>query len=222
MQRETPSFLDLAQAAVSGDQAALECLLLRLHTRVARALSRRLGGDGYAAGFLEDAIQEVLYRIAVSLKTCSAETDQQFLIWVAVISRNAAIDLLRAHHTRYALVILTDNPDSAADRMSFAEWGRGEESESGTARDLLIGILRSATSSLPDGVHQLLWCRLVEGAPWNDVGAEIGTTASAAKRRFQRIQGSLRSAVLQRIDDLSESDRIRVTNWLDRIGIIRE
>lgn len=211
------SLLDLAHRAVSGDRAALESLLLRLHTRVSRVLSRRLGGDPYAEGFLEDATQEVLYRIAVSLKSCVAETDAQFLVWVAVISRNVAIDLLRANYSRYALVILMDSPDSAADRASFAEWG-ADEGESGTAKDLLIGILQSVATSLPDGAHRILWFRLVEGAPWPQVGAEIGTTAAGAKRRFQRIQQSLRSAVLQQIDQLPDSDRVRVLKWLDRVG----
>ncbi|MDQ6830209.1 MAG: hypothetical protein M3081_15235, partial [Gemmatimonadota bacterium] len=67
---------------------------------------------------------------------------------------------------------------------------------------------------LPPDVGRLAWHRLVEGAHWSTIGQELGTTAPAAKRRFQRAQSAVRRLVVRAARELPEPERTRVTTFL--------
>lgn len=212
------ALVDTARKAAGGDRSAMEDLLVQLHTCITRSLQYRLGGDPYAEGFIEDAVQESLYRIALSLGSCCASTDQQFLAWVRTIARHVAIDWLRSNHVRYMTLLFKADLEESASRTSYDEWRCGTDAEFRSAKEIVIQILHGVLEAMPDVAHRILWFRLVEQASWSDVAAEIGTTSAGAKRRFQRIQQALRTAVHRRIHKLPDAERAAVLNWLHQIG----
>lgn len=210
--RETTEFIlaPLLQRAADGEDEALTDLLTRLHVVVTRFIRRRMNYDVAAEPFVEDAAMETLLKIAESCGSCQGESDGEIVSWALAIARNVSVDLLRKGLLHYgaAAVCIDAGLANEAD-------GSGEVSE---ATSLLLEIQQQVQDLLSEDIQRLLWLHLIEGASWADVGAELGTTASGAKRRYQRAQERLRRMMVARIHELPKNDRDLLLDYLARIG----
>lgn len=177
---ELRRLLEWRDRAVQGDDAALEALIKALHEPVQRFLAGRLTGS-YAAAFVQDAMQETFIRVCNSLQTCTADNLGQLVRWVLTVARNCAMDTLRTNEIWSAL----RNDPFIMERAREADIRNDVDA-------FLQKRLMSAYGELPAGTQQLLWEHLVCGASWAEVALSLGTTPTAAKRRFQRAQARLR------------------------------
>jgi RNA polymerase sigma factor (sigma-70 family) len=204
-----PDLLGLVTRTAAGDQRAQSHLLRELYPPVRRHLRRWLGSRPDAVDIAEDLTQETLYQVARSIATCTATTEGQAFSWVLAIARNCAAGDLRRRRKELARRADPRDLDLASQVAAYQEWTRGD-GEHSLPFSALLCLLRAAGSALPGDVQSLVWLRVVEGAPWSDIAAGLGTTYGAAQRRFQRLQAALRREVLGGVGDLPEPERSAV------------
>lgn len=213
-QPQREELMPLVRRSREGDERALEILLTRLHGVVRRFLRRRFG-HGAHDPFVEEAAIDALVRVATSIEDCRATDEGQFIRWVLTIARSAAIDLLRSEIRRR---IATEAWALAAPRCVSVS-PPPTEAEQAEGKEILLALFRAIHDDLNDDLQLLIWLRLVDHATWLEISEELGTTASAAKRRYQRAQGRLRRELVDAINSLGARERRKVLDWLSRCGI---
>lgn len=199
----------LLRRAVDGDTTAREELLEKLYVPLRRYARRHLSGWIEPDEAAKDVAQDTLVRITAHLGACRAQSDRQLVAWALAILRNVIIDRARQRAEEclvrfgpavepLAVTPPPDDPPSSADRT-------------------LSRLVRSALDALPPEKMRLLQLRLQLGDRWADVGAELGTSWSAARRRFQRLQSTLRKDIARRIESLPQEDREVLERRLPRL-----
>lgn len=221
---ERPALCALMRTAQLGGPdgaSALESLMTELHLIVWHFLRPRLTGWRDAHDVTNDCAQETVVRLFLAFERCRAESDAAVIAWACTTARHALQDLLRDPESgimaaqfaasiadvrgaeeldspnRRALALVGMCPDAAA----------GQRAEEYEARETLLAIAVDAYNAAARETGEMLWWRLVMGAEWTEVARHLGTTASGAKRRFQRAQCALRHAVLRRIQALPGGSR---------------
>lgn len=191
------SLTSLARLAKAGSARELDSLLRRVEKPVYRYLVSRLVAAPDAEDLARDLCQEVLIRAMTSIGRCTFESDGRLLAWVLTIARNLLLDHLRRARAR---------PEVRADVLATGAVAvaSGEET---AASHLLETLAADALAEVPDVTADLLRLRLVGGRSWKEVGAALGIAESAAKRRFQRAQVTLRRHILSQVDELPPEDR---------------
>lgn len=183
----------LSRMAQAGCSRALDQLLREVEGPIYRFLLGRLRAAPDAEDLARDLCQETLIRALASIPRSTFASDGRLLAWGFTIARNVLLDHLRQARGR-------------AEVRGDAEWRRdepagpppGEEPPPPRRLEALAG---EALAEVPEATAELLRLRLVAGRTWSEVAAELGTTESAAKRRFQRAQATLRRKILARLDE---------------------
>lgn len=194
----------------------LSPLLERLYLYLKRRLARRLTDGVDAEAFAQDIAQEAVFCICERLDQCKATTDVQLQAWAYTIARRIAIRALRRSLARMALLSYSRDFDRVLDASAVREWRLLEAEEAGedegadTVGKIVLRLLVDARRRLPTGTVKVLTLHAVEEQSWAEVARELGTTSSAAKRRFQRATVHLRKAVLNAVRLLPARDRERV------------
>lgn len=146
-----------------------------------------------------DLCQETLIRVAAALGRCTLTSDGRFLAWLFTIARNVLLDHMREVRGR-------------AEVRGELYWARsvapgplpgGDVPTS----DLLETLAAEALDAVPELTADLLRLRLMSGQSWKQVADTLGIAESAAKRRFQRAQSTLRRRILAQIDSLPSKTR---------------
>ncbi|MDQ3555300.1 MAG: sigma-70 family RNA polymerase sigma factor [Gemmatimonadota bacterium] len=208
---------DLARAR-AGNAAALDDLLCRLHPALVRYARARLSAEPDADELAQDLAQDALIRVLQKVEQCHGQDDKQILAWALAIARNICLDHFRAVRRRPSSVRLSWelgellHPCSAADPRTD---GTGLPRPA-PGRRLLRALLRDAVRSLSPTARRLLRLRIEQDETWGAVAEDLGLTQSAAKRRFQRLQVSLRKDVLRRVGQLGSKEHDSVLRYLDR------
>jgi RNA polymerase sigma-70 factor (ECF subfamily) len=199
-----PSLAELGRRAAAGDRRALDDLLRTVETPVLRYLNRRLAQHPAGSDVAGDLRQEVLLRVSASLARCRFENDRRLYAWIISITHNVLVDYLRAERARYPTV-----PQNAlellADRAALAQWQSAFAEPAPT--ELLDQVTAAALAGLPPQTLELIRLRVHLERTWPDVAAALGTTPSAAKRRYQRAQATLRTRFLTAYGTLSPPQR---------------
>lgn len=204
----------LLALARGGDDRALNVLLNRVERLVRSTIRYRVRRGPTAADDVLDATQEALVRIAEHVHTCRATSERTVVAWVRAIAEHAIADLARSPGT----CSLAVKPFSSLERvLEVKNTGEAEGTEPLTLpAAIAVRAVCAAYASVPEVTATLLWHRLIAGESWAEIGRVIGTTASGAKRRYQRAQRALRQAALRWIDRLPEYERDQVLCWLQR------
>jgi RNA polymerase sigma factor (sigma-70 family) len=157
----------------------------------------RLRG-GWTEGWIDDVVQESLWRVWRGLGGCRAETEGQVRSWIRAIAARQIATLLREEAGRQACGLEAVRGESEA-------W----EPE-GKLDERLLRILQEL-GRLPDSAHDLLRGRVILGESWEESGAGLGVPPTAAKRRWQRLQERLRSCALEGrpLDGVKAATRVR-------------
>jgi RNA polymerase sigma factor (sigma-70 family) len=196
------------ERAVRGDPAAREALLEALYVPLRRYARRQAFGWIEPDEVAKDVAQDALIRITARLDSCHAHSDAQVVSWALAIARNVLIDRAREH------------PASVFVRLGPACEPRLSETTTQDAPShgdrVLRRVVRSVLRALPADRALLLKLRLQLGERWTDVGAELGTTWCAARRRFQRLQASLRKDLTRRVEDLPPEEREAIERRIRR------
>jgi RNA polymerase sigma factor (sigma-70 family) len=173
---------ELLRAAHAGDRSAHDALLLDLRLPIRRFLRSRFRFDVDPAMWLEDVEQETLLHVHCHLADCRATSDGELVAWVLMVARRAALDILRrpAEFNSMRLHAVLEG---------LADPDAGDED---SEPSLDVRRLVEAQQFLPELDQELLWRRLVSQESWVEVGASLGLSWTAARRRFQRAQSFLR------------------------------
>jgi DNA-directed RNA polymerase specialized sigma24 family protein len=207
--RGQTDLVKLLRAAQAGDRDALTRLLEEAYIIVTRDLRARLH-DPLAAGLIADTVQEAMRRILRSLQTCRAGTNGRLVTWILRIGRRAALDSLLADPFGYAAGATDPDLCPSPPVEDFEEDG----DQSRPAADIAVTMIRHALRSAPDDIHRLLYERFVCGGSWAEVADRLGTSASAAKRRWQRFAARLRSEIECGVAALPADASRRVSDYL--------
>jgi RNA polymerase sigma-70 factor (ECF subfamily) len=174
----------LVAAVQSGDEAAIEALLMRAQ-EIAYRFSRVICGSGAADA--EDAMQEALmnvYRRAGDIREPKA-----FRAWLYRTVKNACLigRRKRAHEPGRLLSLDELMP---ADDLPLASVERSPEQLAVDARTRVR--LRRALASLPPSSRIVVFLRDVEGLSTREVAQVVGITEDNVKTRLHRARLQLR------------------------------
>lgn len=216
--REPATLSSLLRAAQAEDPAApqaLETLLTQLHPMLIRFLAPNLRAWRDAADIVADVAQETLVRLAMGYSGCAATTDRAVRAWAFTVARHTLIDLLRSPSSglmaREFSVCLDEVQAADVVDRDIPRHVTSHEADDATApRTILLRLAVEVYNDAAAETGELLWWRLIMGAEWSDVAAELGTTAAGAKRRFQRAQATLERQLLERVASLPAAQRERV------------
>jgi RNA polymerase sigma factor (sigma-70 family) len=208
----------LVAAQGYGDEAdeALEDFLTVLCGPLRRYALARLCEHHDAGDAAEDVVQETLIRIAKGVRACTAATDGQVWAWTRAIAKNIIIDFLRAPSSGSAAQELAQERHEEICR-NYACVTEIDELRS-PALTSLLGLVMTAYGDVLESTAELFWLRLIMGLEWTEIGPLLSTSASGAKRRFQRAQASMQRDVLERVALLPSKEQASVRRFLARFG----
>lgn len=189
--------------ARAGDAAALEDLLTQLYAPLLRYAVRKLRIVSDGAVLAEDIVQDAVVRIAGRLGECRAESDGQLIAWALTIVRSTGIDHFRRAGREVGDLTMSVS-DRAMDHQAYLSWereGSSSDAPQRTEQSALMRTLHESFATLPAETAELIRIKLDGQVSWAEVARTFRTTASAAKRRFQRAQATLRREVARRLDE---------------------
>jgi RNA polymerase sigma-70 factor, ECF subfamily len=166
----------LLLAIRSGDEAAMAQLYDR-YSSVVYAVALRVLADTAAA---EDVLQEVFMQLW--RRPAAFDANRGSLgPWLAVISRNRAIDLLRKRHPETDIddVVVSVEPDMAGD----------------AERSRAMGKVREAMGAMPSPQRSALEMAYFEGLTHTEIAAKTGEPLGTIKTRIRAGLLALRKAV---------------------------
>ena len=171
------SFLALLRASAATDAGestfAQRALVVAAELIVRRTLRRWVDGVLLRRGLMDDVVQEALLRLWINRAKCRARSDAEAVGWVMAIARCTAADLLRPEWRMPTISVEIEN----ALRSSAG----ADDDDTG-----LAGRIAWLSWTLREQDSAILWHRLVLGQEWCDVGASLGISWTAARRRYQR------------------------------------
>jgi RNA polymerase sigma-70 factor (ECF subfamily) len=181
------------------DGEAFERLVGRYAAR-ALAAARQILADGAAA---EDAVQETFLRVVRARG--QYQVDRPFGVWFFAILRNVCRDVLRRRglevramaHLAVEREEASDPPSAPEDlRASGMRWHGLQARESWAGRERRLAAERcpwhDLLADLRPAERDALVLRVTQGLTLAEVGAALGISEEAAKKRVQRALGRLR------------------------------
>jgi DNA-directed RNA polymerase specialized sigma24 family protein len=186
-----------------GDDSALDALLRRVTGKVRGRLATRLRGVPDLDDAIDEIVQDALWKLVTGMAGCRARSDAQAWAWLWTLVEHARVDYLRRERHRRQTVPI----DGIVGRRL---WARADDDGDGDGVSpgdrVLLECLMRACDELPPGSAALVWGRVILSMSDADLGRELGTAASAAKRRWQRLQARLRREAwihITRLEDLA-------------------
>jgi RNA polymerase sigma-70 factor (ECF subfamily) len=184
--------VSLVRRAQDGCAWALDRVLREVEGPVYRYLVSRLRAAPDAEDLARDLSQETLIRAVGSIRRSTFSSDGRLVSWGLTIARNVLLDHLR--HVRGRGEVRGE------EHWTHALAGGLLPGEEAPPPRLLETAAAEALAEVPETTAELLRLRLVSGRSWNEVAQALGITESAAKRRFQRAQMTLRRKILARVE----------------------
>jgi RNA polymerase sigma-70 factor (ECF subfamily) len=175
---------DLVAAAKHGDREAFDELVRLTHADT-YTLAYRLTGNEEDA---RDVVQEAYLRAFRGVRNFRG--DAQFSTWMYRITANCA-----ATHMGRRMRHRHDELDESA---PVADPRPDHDPQLRADADDLRGRLRDALDELSPGLRTVVVLRDVYGLPHEDIAAELGITATAAKVRLHRARNKLRDQLFGR------------------------
>lgn len=146
------------------------------------AALRRLGGDTHRA---QDVAQVVFCHVARDARRLSRHPE--LTGWLYTATRNAAVDIVRSEQRRRGREQEAHNMEITAPETDVpADWSR------------LKPVLDAAMDELPDSDREAVLLRFFQSRPFADIGARLGLSEDAARKRVDRALDKLRTLLQQR------------------------
>jgi len=171
----------LVTRARVGDREAFGALAER-HGRAMLAIARAYFASEADA---EDAVQEAFMKAFRALD--DLRDGSRFPAWVAQITRNSCLDILRSRSDKMSLADFASSVQfrPRQGRIPFTPAtlvGKGEEAD----------LLRAAVGRLPEEQRIVIMLRYVEDLRYEQIGAYLGVPASTVRTRAKRAREALR------------------------------
>ncbi len=158
------------RAAAAGDEGAYRRLLESLAGHVRRLVRHRLARLGQGDLEVEDIVQETL--LAIHLKRHTWRPGEPVSPWVAAISRNKTIDVLRRRGRRAELP-LDDMDDTALVASDIPEEGTGQD-------------LERVLGALDDRARRIVQLVSIEGHSSRAAAEKVGISEGALRVALHR------------------------------------
>jgi RNA polymerase sigma-70 factor (ECF subfamily) len=205
-----PDTEELLQRSQAGDQQARAALLQRHRKQLRRMIALRL--DRRLAARLDpsDIVQEVLAAADRRLDNYLRQRPLPFHPWLRQLAVDRLADAHRRHVQAKRRTVKREDPEpiglpcSSALRLADRLLASGVCPSEAFRREELRERVRAALSSLAEADREVLVLRYLEQLSAKEVGAVLGVSEAAAKKRALRALQKLR-ALLE--GDLSEGGR---------------
>lgn len=203
--------LEAMREGGAAHQSAMPIFINYVQRPVRTLLRRRAERYGFDASFVDDVVQEALTRIVVSAHRCAATSDRGAIAWVLQVAHSAWCDTLRREGPRG--VSLDDQTVMVETEHSFEE-SCGRRPLAAPGHEILLRAAVGVMLTLSDEDMALLWLRIIAGEEWAIIGSTLCISATAARRRYQRAQHTMRRKVWEALATLPDCQQLLARTWL--------
>jgi RNA polymerase sigma-70 factor (subfamily 1) len=191
----------LADAAVAGDTAALEQLLLLKFPVLERHVEPRIPADARRQLGVDDVLQEVLTQAFRDIKQFQYHDDSSFLAWLKTIADHRLADALKRigrkkrggdqHRLTSGDFAKTS---TVAMFLDIVAHDSRVPDDSAVRREATQAI-HIALASLPENQREVLFARYIEGLEVEKIAERTGRTAAAVRGLIKRGKEGLAEAM---------------------------
>lgn len=191
--------LERLQRATSGDQAALEELLLEHYDRLSYRLSGKIPTQLQGTLTAEDVLQETFLDVINRIATFEPRSEEAFFHWVATIAEHRLIDMIRAQKAAKrggdrAQVDNAAGEESVADLLGILAVNERTPSRSAAGHEA-VNAIRGALEKIKPDYRQALQLRYVEGLTVAETASRMERTEPAIHMLCHRGLLSLRDTL---------------------------
>ncbi len=198
---------DLISAAKSGDEAALERLLIIHGTTLANHIERALPKAIRGVVHSDDILQETFLRAFLKIATCEATSATSFLAWLKSIANNQTTNTVKALQRKKRgggfRRVATQNDDSSS-MVDFVQllFAHGNTPSQSVSIREATRALQVAISALPADQRQAIQLHYLDGM-------SVAEAAEAMNRTPGSLRGLLRRGKQNLLDAVG-----RISQWL--------
>jgi RNA polymerase sigma-70 factor (ECF subfamily) len=182
---ETCRLLDLAQ---SGDREAFSALFARHRPDLRRFVVLRLDSRLRSRVDPSDVVQETQLEAYRRLDDFLERKPMPFHVWIRRAAYERLVDLRRQHieSKRRATGREVPLPDRSSMLLARRLVGSASTPSRQLERRELTRRVRHIVGLLPDADREMLFLRVYEGMPYDDIGGILGVEPAAARKRHGR------------------------------------
>lgn len=191
----------LLQAASAGDDAALERVILRYHSRLAADLEPRLPTRLRGHVSVDDILQEAYVSVFRDIRSFESRGPGAFYAWLALIAERKLFDAVKAQaaakrggNRMRESIDMTLEDGSVVECLSWLAQDERSPSQS-IARREAVDAVRLAVSGLKSDYQDVLRMRYLEGLSVAETAARMNRTEGAisllSHRALRALQGLL-------------------------------
>jgi RNA polymerase sigma-70 factor (ECF subfamily) len=194
-----PDTQELLRLAADGDRQARGALLQRHRKQLRRMVALRM--DRRLAARLDpsDVVQETLAEANRRLDDYLAARPLPFYAWLRQLASDRLVEQHRRHIQAVRRSILREQadplalPDGSVAELTDRLFAPADGPSAAVRREELVSRVRAALGALPERDREVLVLRYLEELPAQEVGAVLGISEGAAKKRALRALQRLRS-----------------------------
>jgi len=178
----------LVKAYISGDEKALEILVLRHKSRVHNFIySKVLDGD-----LAEDIFQDTFIKVIRTLKKGTYNEEGKFLPWLMRIAHNLIID----HFRKSNRMPKFESKDKEFDIFSMLK-DSGLNAEKQLIVDQISSDVRKLVDELPDDQREVVFMRLFKDMSFKEIAENTNVSINTALGRMRYAIINLRRLVVE-------------------------
>lgn len=197
---EIPAESALVAAAVGGDQAALERLLLAHYDSLAQQIGAKLPPRLQATHAVEDILQLTFFQAFRDIGQFEQRSDASFGNWLARIAENRLCDAIKEQDRAKRggeMRRVEDAAGSDSSILSLWDWIAAADTSPGSivAREEALHALQVAVAALPDDQRAAIRLRFLEGKSLEETAAAMHRTPDAIRGLVHRGKEQLLAAM---------------------------
>jgi RNA polymerase sigma-70 factor (ECF subfamily) len=179
----------LLEQARTGDRAAFNALFARHRPRLRRFVALRLDTRLRARVDPSDVVQETQLEAYRRLDDFLRRAPMPFHVWIRRTAYERLVDLRRQHiaAARRARGREVALPDRSSLLLAQRLVGPGSTPSRELERRELTRRVRQVVGLLPDADREVLFLRVYEGLPYDDIASILGIEPAAARKRHGRV-----------------------------------
>ena len=184
-----PAETNLIARAQSGEETALEQLIVRIRPHVERQLLRYPVSDEDRRDLLQMTLLQVVRRIR------SFRGDSSFSTWLFRVTANEALMLMRSQRRHRARLVVGLDLDDLGN-ITHLRAGADEPHEV-RSRTESENVLRTALAELPEDYRHIVFAHYHEDLGLQEIADRLRVTESAVRSRLHRARSRLREILEQ-------------------------
>jgi RNA polymerase sigma-70 factor (ECF subfamily) len=177
--------MNLIARAQSGEEAALEQLIVRIRPHVERQLTRYPVSDEDRRDLLQTTLMQVVRRLA------SFRGESSFSTWLFRVCANEALMMMRSQRRHRARLVEGLDLDDLGSLPPFRS--AADDSHEARARTECETVLRDALAELPEDYRHIVVAHYHDDQGLQQIADELRVTESAVRSRLHRARSRLRA-----------------------------